>query len=238
MLTLVPRVTLVVVFLLVASACASVSEGESVESRSIATTTSPTIDAVDALGRALPGDGTLDCPEGQIVRGGGIDVSAGTEVLVVAKALEQWTSEGAIVVDLSPEEFWSAVLDGSDVAIALPELNGDGTWVVHDVQTCGEPKTGPAGIDGELDCASESSWAMQGSIDPTKPGLPGAEEAVRSSLDWYAERYGGEIVIVSEGVASLVVDQREQVVARAVEVSAGGWVVTTLLGCNGFEFVR
>jgi hypothetical protein len=238
MLALIPRITVGIVFLLVVSACASVSDNDSIESVSTTTSDPDTIDAEDVFGSAPSGDGTLDCPDGQIIRTVDIETSGNTERAVTIDALAQWTSQGALLLDLPSQGLWSAVLDGSDVAIALAELNGDGTWVVQDVQTCGEPETGPAGIDGELDCANESSWVMTGTIDPTLPGVATAEEAVSSSLDWYAERYGGEIVIVSEGVGSLVVDRREQVVARAVEVSAGGWVVTTVLGCDGFEWVR
>ncbi|MFV2000733.1 MAG: hypothetical protein ACC654_10265, partial [Acidimicrobiia bacterium] len=208
MVALVPRVAVTVVFLFVVSACASVGDRDSPRSGSTtATTTTPTatpsIDATEVFGSAPGGDGILDCAPGQVVRAADVDVSAATRILVAAQALEEWTTRGAILWDLPSLELWSAVLDGEDVAIAFPELNGDGTWVVHDVQTCGEPESGPAGIDGELDCATDSSWVMQGSIDPTIPGLPSAEEAVRSSLDWYAERYGGDIVVVSDGVGSL-----------------------------------
>jgi len=238
MLALGPRVAVAVAFLLVLSACASVSDNDSVEAVSTTTSGPDSIDAEGVFGDTPSGDGTLDCLDGQIIRAVDIETAGSSERAVIVDALAQWTSQGAVLVVLPSRGLWSAVLDGSDVAIALAELNGDGTWVVQDVQTCGEPETGPAEIDGELDCASDSSWGMMGAIDPTIPGVATSEEAVRSSLEWYADRYGGEIVLIGDGVGALVVDQREQVVARAIEVAAGGWVVTTLLGCDGFDFVR
>ena len=190
---------------------------------------------IDASGIDASGDGRLDCDDGQIAQGAGIEVFAATEEEVAALALERWTSAGAALVALPPDESWSAVIDGRDVAIAYPERNGDGRWTVHAVSTCGPPKTGPAPIDGQLDCANDAGWGQTGSIDPTVPGLPTADEAVLAIIEPFADRHGGELVVIGEGVTSLVVDGREQVVVTAVEVDAGGWVVTSVSGCQGFE---
>lgn len=40
---------------------------------------------------------------------------------------------------------------------------------------------------------------------------------------------------VDDVTASLVVDEREVVIASAREVPAGGWVVGLIEGCGGFE---
>ncbi len=92
------------------------------------------------------------------------------------------------------------------MAIAYAEIDGTGTWVVHDVRTCGEPETGPAAIDGGLDCASESRWNIELTLDPTIPGLPKAAEAIRSALEPYVDRHGGEIVLIGDSTGSLVVE--------------------------------
>ncbi|HET7847276.1 MAG TPA: hypothetical protein VFL72_07255, partial [Acidimicrobiia bacterium] len=86
---------------------------------------------------------------------------------------------------------------------------------------------------GALDCADDRQWIEQGSIDRSVPGLPSAGSALREVLEPYQERLGGEITIV-DGTGSLVVDQREQVVAMTSEVPAGGWVVSTTTWCMGF----
>ncbi len=187
-------------------------------------------------GSFVSGDGVLDCLDGQVVRSVEIDVSTDGELAVVAAALAQWTDEGGSLLELPSDESWSVVLDGRDVAIAYPEIDGTGSWVVHDVRTCGEPMTGPAAIDGEPDCANESRWSIQATLEPTIPGLPSADEALRSALEPYAQRHGGEIVLIQDEIGSLVVQQREQVIALASEVPAGGWAVATLAGCDGFDW--
>ena len=207
------RVTAVMVFLIFLAACVSGTDG----------------------GSFVSGDGVLDCLDGQVVRSVEIDVSAEGELAVVAAALAQWTDEGGSLLELPSDESWSVVLDGRDVAIAYPEIDGTGSWVVHDVRTCGEPIAGPAATDGELDCADESRWSIQATLDLTIPGLPSADEALRSALEPYAQRHGGEIVLIRDEIASLVVQQREQVIALASEVPAGGWAVATLAGCDGFD---
>lgn len=190
----------------------------------------PTVAGVDVFG-----DGRLDCGDGEIFQGADIEVFADSENEVVALALEGWTSMGAALVAIPPDESWSAVLDGREVAIAYPELNGDGRWTVHAVRTCGPPLTGPAPLDGNLDCANDAEWGESGSIDPTTPGVPTPDEALQLALEPFLDRRGGEIAEIGEVVASLVVDDREQVVAIATEVDAGGWVVTRVSGCQGFE---
>ena len=118
------------------------------------------------------GDGVLDCDEGQVHRGADIRVSGSTETEVVEDALAEWVEEGAEILELPGDESWAAVENGRDVAIAYPEVEGDGAWVVYDVQVCGEPDTGPAPTDGSLDCANEAGWNMQASFDPDIPGDP------------------------------------------------------------------
>ncbi len=186
-------------------------------------------------GLVVPGDGVLDCEDGQVVRGVGISVSAESEQAAVAEALGQWTSQSAVAVAFPQNELWSASREGRDVAIAVPEVDGSGLWVVHDVQTCGAPDEGAAAIDGELDCASETRWSVQGSIDPSVPGLATGGEAVRTALAQYVQNHGGEVRLVGDQIGSLVVEQRERVIAIAIEVAAGGWAVSTVVGCDGFN---
>ena len=182
------------------------------------------------------GDGVLDCGDGQVVRVVDTAVSDTSETDVVRVALAEWTAGGGDTVAVPSLELWTVVIDGRDVAVAYPEINGDGTWTVHDVRTCGEPDTGPSTIDGEIDCATEFGWTIQGSIDPNIPGEASSpEEAIRATLERYAGRHGGDIALVGMTVGSLVVQQREVVVARATEVPAGGWVTITIVGCEGFE---
>ena len=186
---------------------------------------------------SIPGDGVLDCDEGQVHRDAGITVSGRTEQEVVAAALEEWTGADAELLEVPADQLWTAVNDGRDVAIAYPELTGDGTWVVHDVRICGEPDVGPAAIDGELDCANpDTSWVVQASIDQTIPGNPSAEGAIREVLEHYRERHGGDVVFIDEDTGSLVVGDREQVVVPfAMAIPAGGWAVVSVFGCEGYE---
>jgi len=180
------------------------------------------------------GDGVLDCDNGQVHRRAGIRVSGSTEAEVVEDALAEWVEEGAEIVELAGDESWAAVEDGRDVAIAYPEVEGDGAWVVYAVEVCGEPDTGPAPTDGSLDCANEANWVMQAGFDPDIPGDPNPEDAALKMLQAYEDAHGGEIVFIVDNTASLVVDDREQVVATAVEVPAGGWAVSTVSGCEGY----
>jgi hypothetical protein len=65
-------------------------------------------------------------------------------------------------------------------------------------------------------------------------GAPTPEMALRSTMERWQARYGGE-VIIEEQVGSLVVDDREQVRADPSEAPAGGWDVLTIAGCEGYE---
>lgn len=180
------------------------------------------------------GDGVLDCGEGEVHRGAGIRVSGSTEAEVVDKALAEWVEEGSEIVELAADESWAAVKDGRDVAIAYPEVEGDGSWVAV-MEVCGEPDTGPAPTNGSLDCANEANWSMQASFDPDIPGDPSPEDAVLDVIRPYQDAHGGEIVFIDENTASLLVDDREQVVASAVELPAGGWAVSTVSGCDRYD---
>jgi len=181
------------------------------------------------------GDGVLDCDEGQVHRGADTRVSGSTETEVVEDALAEWVEEGAEILELPGDESWAAVENGRDVAIAYPEVEGDGAWVVYDVQVCGEPDTRPAPTDGSLDCANEAGWNMQASFDSDIPGDPNPEDAALKMLQAYQDAHGGEIVFIDDNTASLVVDDREQVVVTAVEVPGGGWAVSTVSGCEGYD---
>lgn len=181
------------------------------------------------------GDGRLDCVEGEFPRGAEIEVFADSEEGVVALALQTWTEQGADIVALPVDGAWSAVLDDRDLALAYPERDGSGGWTVHDVSTCGPAVSGPAVIDGELDCANDYSWGKVGSIDPAVPGFPTIEEAQQAALDPYLDGSGGSIATVGNGLASLVVDDREQVAVVAEEAEAGGWIVAGIVGCEGYE---
>lgn len=181
------------------------------------------------------GDGVLDCEDNQVVVGAEIVTRGDTEEAVVNEALSAWLADGATLISLPLDESWSATLDGRDAALAYPELEGDGGWIVHDVRTCGEPATGPAALDGSLDCANDSSWSEQASFAPDAMGLPSAEAALRASLDPFNERFGGRVEFVDAAVAFLVIDEREQVIALTSEAPAGSWLVDTVLGCDGFQ---
>ena len=107
--------------------------------------------------------------------------------------------------------------------------------MVHDVQVCGEAQTGAAPTDGTLDCANEASWVIQASFDPDIPGDPDPDDAVLEALRPYQNAHGGEIAFIDENTASLVVDDREQVATSAIELPAGGWAVSTVSGCEGYD---
>lgn len=192
-------------------------------------------DSLTTAGPDVSGDGRIDCSEGQVTQGAAIEVFADSEDDVVALALEQWTSQGATLVALPSDESWAAVLDGRDVAIAYPERNGNGRWTVHAVSRCGAPRNGAAPVDRRLDCVNDVSWGQQGVVDPTIPGLPTADGALMAALEPFLEQHGGTIVSTDEHHASIVINDREQVWARVIEVEAGGWVATTFAGCEGFE---
>ena len=180
-------------------------------------------------------DGVLDCKQDEVVLNAGVRVSGGSEEAVAAAALKQWTDEGGSLSEFPGEESWSVVVDGRDVAVAIPEREGTGDWVVHDVRVCGNPRTGPSSIDGNLDCESDIEFSMQGSVAPDTQGSPTPAEELESFLAQWGSRYGGEIVIVDDTKGSLVVEGHEKVVAFATPAPAGGWIVLTTLYCESYE---
>ena len=177
-------------------------------------------------------DGVLDCGRGEIPRAADASGSGDTEQDAVENALITCLEDGASLANPTEAAVWSAVVDGNEVAIGIPERGGDGDWVVADVQVCGEPDTGPARVDGSLDCVGEMVWTEQAMLDTDARGEDTPELAVRLDLDRHRERYGGEVAMIDENTGSLVVDEREQVVAFATEAPAGGWVVATTMGCG------
>lgn len=177
-------------------------------------------------------DGVLDCRRGEIPRATETFANGDGEQQAVEQALIIWLEDGASLANPTEAETWSAVIEGNEIAIAFPEREGDGGWVVTDVHVCGEPESGPAEIDGSIDCPGDTFWTQQAMLDTETPGENTPEEAVRHGLEPYVERNGGEITMIDEDTGSLVVDEREQVVAYASEAPAGGWVATTMTGCG------
>ena len=90
----------------------------------------------------------------------------------------------------------------------------------------------PPAADGALDCLG-GFGAGEGS-DPAAPGFPSAEAAIRSILEPYRERDGGEIVLVVEDRGSLVVEQREVATVLVFLVSEGEWAVARFAACEPF----
>jgi hypothetical protein len=93
----------------------------------------------------------------------------------------------------------------------------------------------PHAPDGVLDCAEDETWFEQGSVLPGTVGSPTPEEALAEVLNRFQERLGGEILVVTDSLGSLVVDGREEVVGIISEAPAGGWIVTTVTGCGPYE---
>jgi hypothetical protein len=177
-------------------------------------------------------DGVLDCRRGEIPRAADVLADGESEQQAVESALVSWLEDGARLAKPDEAEVWSAVIDGNEIASAGPEREGDGGWVVAAVQECGRPDTGPAEIDGSIDCAAETVWTQQASLDGETPGDETPEKAIRSALEAYLNESGGEVVMVSDHTGSVVVDEREQIVAFATRADAGGWVAATLMGCD------
>lgn len=202
---------------LVASACGSSSDvGTVADADTVAT------------------DGVLDCRQGEVVRDAGVRVSGGSEKAVVAAALKRWTDQGGSLGEFPSEESWSVVVLGREVAVAIPEREGSGDWVVHDVRMCGNPRTGSSVINGKLDCESDVEFSVQGSVLPDAQGPPTPAAALESFLAELVSRYGGEMAIVDDATGSLVVEGRETVVAFATPAPAGGWIVLTALHCEKY----
>ena len=89
--------------------------------------------------------------------------------------------------------------------------------------------------DGVLDCADDSEWTEQGSVPEGTVGLGSEQAAVEAYLTPFMEEHGGEIVTVDLITGALVVDSREVVLGSANEMPAGGWLVLTGSGCDGFD---
>lgn len=159
-------------------------------------------------------------------------MAGSSEEEVAAGALAPWVEHGAVAVRLPDGERWAAMVGDRDLAIALPERNGDGTWVVSGVLFCAEPSTGPASIDGVLDCAGILTWTMQPGYAPDVPGVASPEEALEQALAGRGALLGGELVPIDATTASIVVDGREVAVARVGEVPAGGWAANVVRGCG------
>ena len=118
----------------------------------------------------------------------------------------------------------------------MVEQDGDGLFMAgHEVLSCFPVGDGLPAIDGELDCADDYRWGMQPAIDPEAEFAESAEAALAYFWDEMTARYGGEVVMVDEFTFSLVLFDREQVVARAGEVSPGRWAFSSAEGCRGFE---
>ena len=89
--------------------------------------------------------------------------------------------------------------------------------------------------DGELDCESDQGWTEEGSVTEDTRGLGSPEAAVEAYLTPFLETHGGEIVMVDFSTGSLVVAEAEVVRGVATELPAGGWLVLTGSGCDGFD---
>lgn len=100
------------------------------------------------------------------------------------------------------------------------------------VAACTTPS--PA-VDGQLDCPTDASFAGFADYTEGTVGAPTPDEALEKAIAPYRREHGGEVIVVDEGVASLVVDGREVIVAQAREGPAGGWIVATHQGCAGYE---
>ena len=89
--------------------------------------------------------------------------------------------------------------------------------------------------DGVLDCGDDSEWTEQGTVPEDTVGLGSEQAAVEAYLTPFMEQHGGEIVTVDLNTGSLVIEDREVVTGSANEMPAGGWLVLTGSGCDGFD---
>ncbi|MDH3306846.1 MAG: hypothetical protein OEO77_04945 [Acidimicrobiia bacterium] len=94
---------------------------------------------------------------------------------------------------------------------------------------------GPVLVDGIPDCLGLAHWGMDAAASPDAEGAPTAQQALLEYLEPARVDFGGGIVTINETTASLVVDGRDQLVAFASEAPAGGWIVVSAEGCEGFE---
>ncbi len=90
-----------------------------------------------------------------------------------------------------------------------------------------------ARVDHQVDCLDADGWSFEGALDADAAGEAATpEEALKS----YAVRLVvddlGVSLEVDGATGSLISAGRELVVMSAVEAPAGGWVVTTAVGCS------
>lgn len=130
--------------------------------------------------------------------------------------------------------------DPSSLAVAeyseATTSNADAAGPGADTSTSHAPTQQEPTIDGEPDCSAvDGGWSMQASLGPDAVGAPTPEEEINGFLAAWANRFGGDIVHIRQGVGALVVDGAEVVVAVATPAPAGGWIVSTTVGCEGFQ---
>ena len=102
-----------------------------------------------------------------------------------------------------------------------------------------EINQGVAAIDGELDCDFDSgSWGVQAGFDDTIPGAPDPIREIEDVLRPYQEEYSlGDVEHIQDGVGSLVSERGEVVLAQLGQTTQGGWVLSSLSGCNEYEHI-
>lgn len=81
----------------------------------------------------------------------------------------------------------------------------------------------------------EEPWLAEPNIDLDAQGEPTAESALRQFLEQWQEIFGGEVAMVGEDQAALILDGAEVVVAYPTRASPGGFAVTGAAGCDGYE---
>lgn len=88
------------------------------------------------------------------------------------------------------------------------------------------------GINGGLDCQTRGRFEGSMAIPEGAEGAATPEEALRATLEGYAnDAPDGRVVIVGDREASVVADGREVVTTRATEYD-GGWFALEVSGCN------
>ncbi len=113
--------------------------------------------------------------------------------------------------------------------------------VLTALAACGGNEGGPVvgeeepAVAGDLNCPNGPVWMERPSFPPAAQGSPSAGEAIRSALQPWIDRYGGEIVLFLEDRGSLVVAQAELVTVTVYEAPTGGWLVSTIVSCEPFD---
>jgi hypothetical protein len=106
---------------------------------------------------------------------------------------------------------------------------------------CGEADVGESAptskrpANGKPDCGGDQPWVAEPGIDPDAPGDPTAEAALRPFLEQWRGTFGGDVVMVGDDRAALVVDGGEVVVAYTMRTNPGGFAVNGSTGCDGYE---